>query len=434
MANDKKYRSSKRYRRTESSHFGPVCADDRGNFWDEPELIGLGRTAEGIRLPHPEELSPLPEGCQLQFLPGRYPIVRQLGNSEDFVYDGALVLAAQLPSGWTRTMIPAWEKAEGAPDLPIFGYTAVFCRDGKLYVAACRTEDNPHWNPKDYDRHDLKRLISKAKRAYPENRLYDHLKICACEYGCYNAQNIFYGRWEGAAPTSPLCNAGCQGCISYQPAERPPSPQVRLKFVPSAQEIADIGIRHLANPEAIFSFGQGCEGEPLLQADTIAEAIKLIRSQTGAGAIHMNTNGSRTEGAKKVIEAGLDSMRVSMNSVIPESYNAYYRPRGYRVEDVWNTIRYARSRGVWVSINWLCLPGVNDSEAETSAMIDFVREYDVNMIQMRNLNMDPDLLLPELVPSKAPFLGVPAMLERFRREVPQLLIGNHNPYRPRANR
>ena len=414
-------------------HFGILCADADGSFWDEPDVIGLGRTAQGVRMPCAEELSPLPEGAQLQFLPGRHPLVRALGQTGEFVADDCLVMAAQLPSGWTRTLLPAWDKADNAPDLPVFGYTAVFCRGGELYAAACQTEDNPHWRPKHYGRPDLRQLISQCLRRYPQNRLYKHLQICACDYGCYNAQNIFYGRWEGAAPTSPVCNAGCQGCISYQPEGRPASPQVRLRFIPGAAEIADIGIRHLAHPQAIYSFGQGCEGEPLLQADTIAEAIKLMRAETSAGAIHMNTNGSRPQAAKAVIDAGLDSMRVSMNSVIAESYNAYYRPRGYKMEDVWETVRYARQRGLWVSVNWLCFPGINDSAAETEAMIEFVREYDVNMIQLRNLNMDPDLLLPELPLPSGVVLGVPGMIKRLREAVPNLRIGNHNPFKPLRN-
>ncbi|MDO5296036.1 MAG: radical SAM protein [bacterium] len=411
-------------------HYGILCADAHGNFWDEPELIGLGRTAQGVRLPRPEELSPLPEGAQLQFLPGCHPLVRTSENGADLVAEECWAMAAQLPSGWTRTLLPAWEKADGASDLPIFGYTAVFCRGGQLYAAAYQTEDNPHWRPRDYARPDLPKLIADCMRRYPHNRLYKHLQICACDYGCYNAQNIFYGRWEGAAPSSPVCNAGCQGCISYQPAGRPPSPQVRLRFVPSAAEIAEIGVRHLAHPQAIYSFGQGCEGEPLLQADTIAAAIKIMRTATPAGAVHMNTNGSRPEAAKEVFAAGLDSLRVSMNSVLPDSYNAYYRPRGYKMEDVWETVREARKRGLWVSINWLCLPGLNDSSAETEAMIDFVREYDVNMIQLRNLNMDPDMLLPELPQPTGTILGVTAMIKRLREAVPQLRIGCHNPYKP----
>ena len=410
---------------------GVLCADSEGGYWEEPGLLGLGRTAQGMRLPRREELSPLPDGAQLHFLPGRSPVVRSADDAEEMVAEGCLTMAAQLPSGWTRTLMPAWEKSADAPDLPLFGYTAVYPIDGELYVAACQTEDNPRWRPQRYGRGDLAELIAKAKRRWPHNRLYEHLKKCACEYGCYNAQNIFYGRWEGAAPTSPQCNAGCQGCISYQPEGHQPSPQVRLKFVPSAEEIAEVGIRHLEAPQAIYSFGQGCEGEPLLQADTIAAAIKMIRAKTPAGAIHMNTNGSRPEAARQVIDAGLDSLRVSMISVREELYNAYYRPRGYRMRDVWETVRYARQRGLWVSINWLCLPGVNDSQAETEAMLDFVREYDVSMIQLRNLNMDPDLLLPNLPIPSGPVLGVPEMLRVFRAKAPGVRLGNHNPYKPR---
>ena len=420
-------RSSRR--RPAGVAWGAVCADDAGNFWDNPELGGLARTVGGIREPRPEEMAPLPEGSTLQFLPGRLPLVKGAQGIE--VAEDCCVLAALLPSGWTRTLLPAWEKAEGAPDLPIFGYTAVFSHEGELWVAATRTEDNPHWRPKRYGRDDLPKLIRRTEREFSRNRLYKHLEKCALEYGCYNAQNIFYGRWEGAAPTSPACNAGCLGCISYQPKDMPPSPQVRLKFTPTAQEIADIGIRHLANPQAIYSFGQGCEGEPLLQAPLIAESIKLMRAATSAGAIHMNTNGSRPEAAQMVIEAGLDSMRVSMNSAVPSSYNAYYRPSAYKMENVLETIRLARQAGVWVSINWLCLPGFNDSEEETEAMIRLVKDLDINMIQMRNLNMDPDLLLPDLPAPKGKELGVVTLLERLHREVPQLVVGNHNPFKPR---
>ena len=58
-----------------------------------------------------------------------------------------------------------------------------------------------------------------------------------------------------------------------------------------------------------MSFGQGCEGEPSLAADNIAAGIQLIRAKTKKGQINMNSNAGWTEGIKKIVDAGLDSLR-----------------------------------------------------------------------------------------------------------------------------
>ena len=80
---------------------------------------------------------------------------------------------------------------------------------------------------------------------------------------------------------------------------------------------------------AIVSFGQGCEGEPLLQAETIAQAIRLIRSHTDRGTINLNSNASLPEAVERLISAGLDSIRVSLNSARRKCTNAITGPRDF---------------------------------------------------------------------------------------------------------
>lgn len=347
--------------------------------------------------------------------------------------DGAFVLACSLPSGYIRTLLPAYQREPGAPHLPLFGYAAVVFRKGKLFAAALQTDDNPRWEPDQYHRPDLERKINKRLKASPENRVLRQLKICALEYGCYNAQNVFYNRWEGAVPVSPACNAVCRGCISLQPDDMPASPQQRFDFVPSLEEIVEVGLSHLnGSPEAIYSFGQGCEGEPLLRADLIARSIKAMRAQTDQGCIHLNTNGSRPAGLKMVIAAGLDSIRVSLNSVLEEQYTAYYQPRNYTFADVTEGVRMAAQNGLQVCLNYLFMPGWNDAEEEVEALVRFVHEQGVNMIQMRNLNIDPDLYAEWVQRPGGKVLGVPAMLARLRQDCPGLVIGNHTRYYRRA--
>jgi len=84
-----------------------------------------------------------------------------------------------------------------------------------------------------------------------------------------------------------------------------PSPQTRIAYETSVEELARIALSHLERvPDAIVSFGQGCEGEPLLRAVTIAAAIERIRARNASGSINLNTNGSMPKALRRLIDAG----------------------------------------------------------------------------------------------------------------------------------
>lgn len=381
------------------------------------------------RLPQKLELVPLPEEAQLQFLPGRQAIgLDRKGRT--IPLDG-LAVAARLPIGYTRTLMPAYIRdPQQAEHLPFFGYTAVFAQGDRLVCAAMRTEAKAEWSPDQYHTEDLGDSITALQQRFPDNLILRQLEICAREYGCYNAQNVFYHRWEGAVTVSPACNAQCRGCISLQPDDLPPSPQERFGFKPTLEEILQVGRHHLSAPEAIFSFGQGCEGEPLLQGDLIAEAVGELSQIPGRGTIHLNTNASLPDKVEKIVQAGLDSLRVSLNSVLPHVYEAYYQPKRYKFEAVKRSTMLARQAGVYVSLNLLMVPGWTDAQEEVEALIAFVKECDVNMIQLRTLNIDPDLYAAHVPLPEGPALGIPELLRRLRSECPDLTLGNHSPRIP----
>jgi pyruvate-formate lyase-activating enzyme len=400
-----------------------------GQVEDVPGLSGVGRSGVVHRVPSNLELVPLPKEAQLQVLPGR----RALGfdkKGRQVVLDGTAV-AARLPIGYTRTLMPAFAKDAGKVEhLPFFGYTAVFARGDDLVCAAVRTEAKEQWSPDSYHTDDLDQRIEALQAQYPENLILRQLEICAKEYGCYNAQNIFYNRWEGAVTVSPSCNAQCRGCISLQPDDLPPSPQERFGFKPTLDEIVELGRHHLLSPDAIFSFGQGCEGEPLLQGDLIADAVRKLSTIEGRGTIHLNSNASLPDKVQKIVEAGLDSLRVSLNSVLPRVYEAYYQPKRYKFEAVKESTLLARRAGVHVSLNLLMVPGWIDAKEEVDALVRFVNECDVNMIQLRTLNIDPDLYAAHVPMPEGPVLGIPELLRVLRAKCPDLLLGNHSPRVP----
>ena len=401
-----------------------LIADERGNIFDVPEAEAVGRVGEKFFKLKPENLIKLPDSADLMFLPERRAIGFKRG---EFLPLNGRAVSAILPQGFTRTHLPAFKRNSRAKFLPLYGYTAVALYRDEIYAAALYTDENFKWNPENYNTRDLRRLIRRVKKILPDNRIVEHVAHCSLEWHCLTAQNLFYRRWECGVPVSPACNANCLGCSSLQSAQCCPSPQSRIKFTPTPDEIADVGIFHLSHAEdAIVSFGQGCEGEPSLQAENIAAAVKKIRATTDRGQININTNAGNTAGIKKIVDAGLDSMRVSIISADAENYQRYYRA-AYPLAAVKDSIRYALAHGVHVSLNMLYMPGFNDRATEFAAWKNFLTELPVQMIQVRNLNYDPDAFFAAM-PQGENFLGTRNFLDELQKNFPALTIGNFSHY------
>jgi pyruvate-formate lyase-activating enzyme len=414
----------------------PLYADACGRIFDLPGHQALGLSG-GDFVPVPvSELMPLPSGSEIFVIHKGVLVARQSGAP---VYletlDGKPVypVAAFMPAGFTRTLLPAYVEKEAKPLLPLWSYTALAWHKGKICGAAKLVAKNPKADPELHSPEQDKRLVKLVRerlKQEPGNRLLHQLARCALEYHCFAGKNTFYRRWELPLPTSPSCNARCLGCLSWQPAasaEGCCASQQRLDFVPTPREIADLAVPHLETADsAIASFGQGCEGEPLLQSGTIEKAIKLIRSQTNRGTINLNTNGYDHRKIKTLADAGLDSIRISLNSSLKSCYDAYYRPVNYSFPDVKRSIRVAKAEGLYVSINLLVFPGYTDREQEVDGLLHLLREGNVDMVQMRNLSIDPWWYIREIPRPKGDAIGIARLIDVLKREAPKVRIDYFN--------
>ncbi|HYZ15638.1 MAG TPA: radical SAM protein, partial [Candidatus Acidoferrum sp.] len=292
---------------------GLAYTDARGRIYFDETRTPL---ADGgiERTPLRDELIPAPPGTVTTMLPGRSPLLRGGGTG-----GWRTALAALLPAGYTRLLLPAYRDRVDAPALPLFGYTFAGVIDDELYVAAMRTDESEDWTPRYFADGELETILARRQAEDPANRTLAQLALCSREYGCFTAQNVFLERGEAALPVSPKCNAACVGCISeLAPDTGMPSPQTRVAFEAEVDDVARIAIRHLERvPDGIVSFGQGCEGEPLLRVTTIERAIEKIRAARANGTINLNTNGSLPKSLRRLIDAGLQAVRISLNSFRP---------------------------------------------------------------------------------------------------------------------
>ncbi len=405
------------------------------------ELSGYGAVGMDGALQVPltrENTVELPYGGELMYLPDRIPLVydfrrrrvQALERHPRYPEEKIYPVAAFNSPGFVLWHTAAFKERSQAKLLPLFSYGAVGWQGGKFRSSVIQVDKEP--------RQDLRRMpqdkiiagIRRQRRAMPDNRLRAHLENCALTYGCPAGKNFFLQRYEAPLPTSQSCNARCLGCISLQSEGRVCHSQERITFTPSPGEIAEVALAHIEKvPKAVVSFGQGCEGDPLMAASTIAEAIRLIRKATDRGTINMNTNASLPEVMQELYAAGLDSIRVSLNSVRESCYSAYFRPKGYTFAHVLESITRAAKSEVHVAINYLNCPGFTDTPQEAEALFAFLGAYPVGLIQWRNLNYDPlrYVKLMRKVDLHGSPMGMDKLLARVRERFPNVKFGYFNP-------
>ena len=408
----------------------PLTSDLQGNLQPAPDgWEALGQS--GSRTQPLSSWIPLPAGSTLMHLPQRLALGRRRSsNTAELIAESSLAVAAVLPVGYLRLLCPAYAPTAGVepPTLPLYGYAAVADLEGEVVVAASRSDDFPPWTGRRPPATQLAAAVAQAQRQLSRSRVIAQLSVCALQHNCLTAQNTFLRRFEGALPTSAACNADCLGCISLQTDSGAPTPQPRISRAPTAEDLIEVGSYHLEGARergemGMVSFGQGCEGEPILRERALRPvALELSRRFPGS-TLHINTNGSRPAAMKRLIRAGVNSCRISVFSFRQELFSAYYRPRGYSIEEVLECARVARRGGAQLTINLLTFPGVSDTAEEIALTSSTLRELEVGQLQLRSLNVDPLWLMSRLPPLPEG-VGIGSMVAALRREVPALRLGN----------
>ena len=420
-----------------------LVADQAGQIFDLE-----GYAAVGMAGSQPTPLTAghtiaLPYGSELMWLPDRRPVVYNLERGRIEVLEqnpyapGQPIFPVSVfnSPGHVITQVCAYREEAAAGPLPLFSYGAVGWHTDGFRSAAQRVDDEPRQDLRHMPDDKIRAGIDTMRAALPGNRLREHLENCALIYGCPAGKNFFLGRYEAPLPTAHSCNARCLGCLSQQPPESGIAcSQNRIALTPCADEIAQVALAHIERvDQAVVSFGQGCEGDPLLAAEVIGPAIRQIRRHTDRGTINLNTNASLTNRLGQLIEAGLDSIRISLNSAHEPYYSAYFRPVNYRFADVCRSADLAIAGGLFVSINYLNLPGVSDTQTEFHALTVFIDHHPINMIQWRNLNFDPRrywLAMRATGGLEKPF-GISQLISKVSVRFPHLQHGYFNPPRER---
>ncbi|MCI0514958.1 radical SAM protein [candidate division KSB1 bacterium] len=412
-----------------------LVSDGHGHVFEIPELYLAGMYLDAPQVPERETLIPMPAGSALMELPGRWPmgydpVKKKIRTVKAFQGQPVIAVAAFMAPAHTQIYRAAYMAQTDAVRLPLFAYTAVGWYQNDFWVTGLRVDPDPRHDQVNFNMVVIGQQARLKLQKYPHNRLVTHLvENCVWRNACQCAQNWVLDRWEAPVPISPACNAQCLGCISQQPDQAVPVTQERITFIPTPAEILEYTVPHLNTaPAAIISFGQGCEGEPLVQGDLLATVIREIHQRTDRGTIHLNTNAGYPDVVARVCEAGLDSIRISLNSAQPDLYQQYYSPVDYDFQAVLESLRLARHYQRWISLNYFIFPGLTDAPGEMAALIDLLRKYRIDFIQMRNLNIDPEWYQTTLgLRSTTEPIGILNWMQVIRQKVPWIRFGYFNP-------
>ncbi len=413
-------------------------AAENGDIFELEGYGAVGMSGNTPAVLKKEKTIPMPHGSELMMLPKRKPVVYNIVldkfeiiehnpfNQKEKIFPVAVFNSP----GYVNQHFCAYDDKGIKNFLPLFSYGATGFGKNSFRSSAIIVDSEPRQDLRQMPHKGIVKGTDRMQKKYPDNRLMRHLETCALEYGCPAGKNFFLQRYEAPLPTATTCNANCLGCISLQTKDNLCACQDRISFTPDSREIAQVSLEHIFNVKnSVVSFGQGCEGEPLTAFKAIEPAIQLIRKRTNKGTINLNTNASLPDHVEQLCRAGLDSMRVSMNSVRENCYKAYFRPKSYQFADVLKSIATAKQHDKFVAVNYLNCPGFTDSQKEFKSLKEFIKKYKINMIQWRNLNFDPNKYCE--IMSKAEDCGKPLGMEtiisQLKDEFPKLIHGYFNP-------
>jgi GTP 3',8-cyclase len=127
-------------------------------------------------------------------------------------------------------------------------------------------------------------------------------------------------------------------------------------------------------------------GEPLIRPDVV-EIVKAIASLPQVQDISMTTNGFLLATlAQDLYDAGLRRINISLDSLIPETFNQIIGYRTHtpaaRWQKVWDGIQTAYRVGFNpLKLNVVVIPGVNDREVLDLAALTLDRQWHVRFIE-----------------------------------------------------
>jgi pyruvate formate lyase activating enzyme len=166
------------------------------------------------------------------------------------------------------------------------------------------------------------------------------------------------------------CNFRCGFCQNWDISQS------------NARDGSAVGPGDPIAPETVVAAAQdnGCKSiaytytEPTIFLEYALDIARLAKAK-GLRNIFV-TNGYMTAEAIELVSGYCDAANIDLKFF---TESAYKRMCGGHLEPVLNAIRLMRSKGIWVEITTLVIPGENDDATQLSGIAQFIADVDINI-------------------------------------------------------
>jgi len=193
-------------------------------------------------------------------------------------------------------------------------------------------------------------------------------------------------------PVAPACNIQCRYCLRKYDCANESRPGITSKVLSPDQAMERV--RSLvARNEKLTVIGIAGPGDPLANEATY-KTMKAINSEFPELILCISTNGLLLpERLPELVGAGVRSLTVTVNAVLPETADKIYSWAIYDgksfagieaahliTNNQWKGIDMAAEAGLAVKVNTVMIPGINDAEIPLIASLARMRNATIHNI------------------------------------------------------
>ena len=165
------------------------------------------------------------------------------------------------------------------------------------------------------------------------------------------------------------CNFSCKFCQNFDISQYPKEHNHQI-----------FGEELLPERAVELALENGCESiaytynEPIVFFEYTYDTAKLAHEK-GLKNIYV-TSGYETHKAIDLLAPYVDGMNIDIKGFTDQFYKEIC---GARLKPVLDAVKYAHSKGIWIEITTLLIPGKNDSEEEIRGIAQFIYDLDPAM-------------------------------------------------------
>jgi nitrogen fixation protein NifB len=175
-------------------------------------------------------------------------------------------------------------------------------------------------------------------------------------------------------PVAPLCNIRCKYCIRKYDCANESRPGITSTVLSPVNALERVRCL-LERNECISVIGIAGPGDPLANEATF-ELLSSIKKEFPEIILCLSTNGLLlADRLKDILEAGVRSITVTINAVLPKTAAKIYSRISYKgrrytgesaaellLSNQWKGLYQAKEAGLAVKVNSVFIPGVNDKD------------------------------------------------------------------------